>query len=202
MNRCFQSLLIASTICLSWLSMMAVHEFGHVLNGWISGARLEGVRLPLVGFSQTEFANNPHPLFVVWGGPIWGCLLPLAIFGGVKMLGTASGAARRYGFLARWFAGFCLVANGGYLAGGVFLCHGGGDDPSVVLLHGGAMWQLLAFGLPAIAAGLYLWNGLGAHFGLGASGGEVDRKVAFGTTVALAIVAVAIIAFGKTNNPS
>lgn len=186
--------------------MMAMHELGHVLNGWISGATLEGVRLPLVGFSQTEFTDNPHPLYVVWGGPIWGCLLPLAIFGGVKLLGTAAGrgviglaagAARRYGFLTRWFAGFCLVVNGGYMAGGVFLGHGGGDDPSVVLQHGGAMWQLLVFGLPAIAAGLYLWNGLGPRFGLGASGGEVDRKAALGTTAALAIVSVAIIAFGN-----
>lgn len=194
MNRFFQLLLIASTIGLSWLSMMAMHEFGHVLNGWISGATLKGVRLPLVGFSQTEFTNNPHPLFVVWGGPIWGCLLPLAIFGGVKLLGTAAGAVRRYGFLARWFAGFCLVVNGGYMAGGVFLGTGGGD-PSVVLQHGGAMWQLLAFGLPAIAAGLYLWNGLGPRFGLGAKNSEVDRKAALGTTVALAIISVAIITF-------
>lgn len=195
-NRFHQSLLIISAVGLSWLLMMALHECGHVLHGWLSGAELANVYVPPIGFSRTEFAVNPYPLFVVWGGPLWGCLLPLSILAGVQLLGatngrgfmavgnTASVAARRYGFLIAWFAGFCLIVNGGYLAGGVFLCHGGADDPSVILQHGGARWQLLAFGAPAIAAGLYLWNGLGPNFGLGPARGRVDRKAAVGVAVA------------------
>ena len=79
MDRCFQALLMFSTAGLSWLLMLVVHESGHVLQGWLSGAQLAAVHLPLFGFSRTDFAVNPHPLFVAWGGALWGCVLPLAI---------------------------------------------------------------------------------------------------------------------------
>lgn len=172
---------MASTAGLSWLLMMVLHECGHVLHGWLSGAQLVLVDLPPMGFSRTDFTANPHPLLVAWGGGIWGCLLPLAILGVVCL------AMPRYGWLARWFAGFCLIANGAYLAAGLFL-GGAGDDAGVVLQNGGAKWQVLCFGIPAVAAGLYLWNGLGSQFGLGAGNGKVDRKVAAAVAVALVIV--------------
>ena len=171
--------------------MMALHELGHVWHGWLSGARLAAVYIPLVGFSRTDFAVNPHPLFVVWGGPLWGCLLPLMLWVAVRLL------AKPYAYLAKWFAGFCLIANGGYLLGGAFLV-GGADDAGVVLQHGGARWQLLAFGVAAIMAGLYLWHGLGPHFGLGESQGKVDRKAALGMTVALGCVIILLTFLRRT----
>ena len=66
-------LLGLSTVLLSWLWMMAVHEFGHVLHAWLSGGTVaKGVLHPLT-ISRTDVAPDPQPLFVVWGGPIWGC---------------------------------------------------------------------------------------------------------------------------------
>jgi hypothetical protein len=180
-TRIFQALLIVSTAGLSWLAMMALHELGHTGHGWLSGAEHPAVYLPLVGFSRTDFAANPHPLLVAWGGPLWGCLLPLALWGAVRLL------AKPYAHLARWFAGFCLMVNGGYLLGGAFLT-GGADDGGVILQNGGARWQLVAFGLPAIAAGLCLWNGLGPSFGLGESRGQVDRRTAVVMIIAMAVV--------------
>ena len=184
MYRCFQALLIFSTAALSWLLMLAVHESGHVLQGWLSGAKLDAVHLPLFGFSRTDFAVNPHPLFVAWGGACWGSVLPLAIFIAVRCF-----AGKRHVYLLTWFAGFCLIANGAYLLGGAILT-GGADDGGVILQHGGARWQLIGFGVVAVAAGLYLWNGLGPYFGLGPSRGQVDRKAAVGVTVALLVVVV------------
>jgi hypothetical protein len=189
-DRCFQGMLIASMTCLSWLLMMVLHEAGHVWHGLLSGAHLERVHLPIMGFSRTDFAANPHPLFVVWGGPLWGCLLPLAI------LGVVSSAARRYAYLAKWSAGFCLIANGGYLFGGAFQ-RGGGDDGGIILQHGGARWQLVAFGVVAIASGLRLWNGLGPSFGFAQSRGKVDRKVAVSMTVSL-ICTILLLTFLQT----
>jgi hypothetical protein len=233
LHRCFQALLIFSTAALSWLLMLAVHESGHVLQGWLSGARLDAVHLPPFGFSRTDFAVNPHPLFVAWGGALWGSILPLAVLlaarcgvlwcshlGGqsrrdactTKSMchcfaeavpeqpaapGTASAKqwhtlghvcqlVRNVDYLPACFAGFCLMANGAYLLGGAILT--GGGDGGVILQHGGARWQLLAFGLVAVAAGLYLWNGLGPYFGLGPSRGQVDRKAAVGATIALLVV--------------
>jgi len=184
MNRCFQAILMLSTVGLSWLLMMAVHEFGHVLHGLLSGAAVVRVVLPPIGFSRTDFAANPHPLFVAWGGAIWGSLLPPAFWGIVYA------AAPRYAYLARWFAGFCLIANGAYLAAGSFF-QGREDDPGLILQLGGPRWTLLLFGIPAAALGLYLWNGLGPHFGLGPSGGRVDRRAAVVLAAAL-IVAVGL----------
>jgi hypothetical protein len=186
LTRSFQILLIVSTVGLSWLAMMAVHELGHVGHGRLSGAEVAAVHLPLVGFSRTNFAGNPHPLFVAWGGPVWGCLLPLALWGGVRFL------AKPYVYLAAWFAGFCLIANGGYLLGGAFFT-GGADDGGAILQQGGRQWQLIAFGVPAIAAGLYIWHGLGPYFGLGKSRGSVDRKAAAGVTIALAATILLLI---------
>jgi hypothetical protein len=187
LDRLFQALLIFSTAGLSWLLMMAVHEAGHVLHGWCSGAQLAAVHLPLVGFSRTDFAANPHPLFVAWGGAIWGSALPLTILAIARCF-----AAKRHVYLLAWFAGFCLIANGAYLFGGAFLT-GGADDGGVILQHGGAHWQLFSFGIVTVAAGLYLWNGLGPYFGLGSSRGQVDRTAAAAVTFALAGVVLTLL---------
>ena len=177
-------LLIASTVGLSWLLMMVLHESGHVLNGWLSGAQIARIDLPPWGFSRTDFAANPHPLFVAWGGGIWGCLLAFAIWAAVRA------AAPRHAYLTAWFAGFCLIVNGAYLAGGSFF-GSGADGAGVIIQNGGTRWLLIAFGVPATVAGLYLWNGLGSRFGLGVSGGKVDRNAAIGVAVVLlAIVCI------------
>jgi hypothetical protein len=187
LNRCFQALLILSTAALSWLLMLAVHESGHAINGWLSGAQLAAVHLPLFGFSRTDFSVNPHPLFVAWGGALWGSVLPPTIFAAAHCFTT-----KHRVFLLAWFAGFCLIANGAYIFAGAFFA-GAADDGGVILQYGGYRWQLLSFGVVAVAAGLYLWNGLGPCFGFGSSHGRVDRTAAVGVAVALLCVVFALL---------
>jgi hypothetical protein len=207
LDRGFQALLIVSTIGVSWLGMMALHEAGHVLNGWLSGARLAGIYLPVVGFSRTDFVANPHPLFVAWGGAVWGCLLPLLLLAVIRLFVAACSLAisaitdrsfmtGRYVCLLTWFTGFCWIANGAYLMGGALICRGG-DDAGVILQHGGAKWQVIAFSGAAVAAGLYLWNGLGLHFDLGPARGKVDRKAAIGMAIVLALTAAVELLAGR-----
>lgn len=172
---------MVSTACFSWLAMMVVHELGHALNAWLSGGIVSKIVLHPLAFSRTDLPVNPHPLFVAWGGAIWGCIIPLGI------LALAHFIARSYKYLFAWWAGFCCIANGSYLAVG-WLFSGGvkaADDANVILQNGGAWWQLVIFGIFFVPMGLWLWNGLGPYFGLGAAQGKVDRKVAVGTTVAL-----------------
>jgi hypothetical protein len=190
MKRLTQSLLITATLAFSWLAMMAVHEAGHVLHAWASGGAVQRVVLHPLAISRTDVSPNPHPLFVAWGGAIWGCLIPLAIWG------LAHWLARPHAYLARFFAGFCLIANGAYLAAGSLSPKG--DDAGTILRHGGAQWQLIAFGLFAAAAGLYVWNRLGTHFGLGEANGRVDRRAAVGMTLALLVVVVLELLFFKS----
>jgi hypothetical protein len=185
-NRIFQLLLIVSMVVFSWLAMMVVHELGHALNAWLSGGVVSKIVLHPLEFSRTDLSINPHPLFVAWGGAIWGCLIPLVL------LGIAHFVARTYGYLFAWWAGFCCMANGAYLACG-WLFSGGGhaaDDANVILQNGGARWQLVVLGLMAVPMGLWLWNGLGPYFGLGPTRGKVDRKAAVGVTVTLLVLVV------------
>ena len=144
--------------------------------------------------SQTMFAENPHPLVVVWGGPIGGCLIPLGILGVVFLV------ARPYAYLARFFAGFCLIANGAYLGGGAFLGEGL-DDASLVLRLGGARWPLVLFSLVSVAFGLYLCHGLGPKFGLGEAKGRVDRRAALGAAALVVLVVVELLLAASTSQP-
>ena len=134
-----------------WLGMMAVHELGHVLHGWLTGATVSAVRIPLLGFSITEFSTNPHPHFVAWGGVVWGSVLPLLAWSAFR--------ARQWrgGGWVQFFAGFCLVANGTYL--GVGWIEPAGDAADLVNF-GSPRWLLVVTGAAATGAGLYLWHRL------------------------------------------
>ncbi|MBN2022863.1 MAG: hypothetical protein JW809_08705 [Pirellulales bacterium] len=183
-SRFWQILLIGSTLALAWLGMMATHELGHVLHAWASGGRVQRVVLHPLALSETVLSKNPCPRFVGWGGAIWGCLVPLAILGAVRL------AAKSYVYLAAFFAGFCLVANGAYLGAGAFLS-GQWHDAAVLSQHGESRWTIVLFALVTLPAGLYLLNGLGPSFGLGAAQGSVDRRVAVAMAATLGIVVVA-----------
>src|SRR5262245_7849609 len=138
--RAWQVLMIASTLGLSWLLMMALHEFGHVLHAWISGGQVQRVALHPLSISRTDVSPNPHPRFVAWGGPVWGVALPLALL----MAGARFAPTHR--FLLAFFAGFCLLANGLYLGAGAIYPVG---DAADLLRFGAARWQLLIFGIPS-----------------------------------------------------
>src|SRR5262249_5233982 len=157
-NRWHRSVLIASTILASWLGMQAAHELGHVLGASWTGGRVARVVLYPLTLSRTDLADNPRPLFVVWAGPVGGVLLPLALWGFALL------ARLPEAFLLRFFAGFCLIANGAYIAFGSFDSVG---DCGEMLRHGSSLWQLWLFGAATMPAGLWLWHGQGRHFGLG-----------------------------------
>jgi len=78
--------------------------------------------------------------------------------------------------MVQFYAGFCSVANGAYIGVGSF---GKIGDAGDMLRHGSPAWLLWLFGVAGLSVGLYLWNGLGAHFGLGAAAGKVDHRAAY-----------------------
>jgi hypothetical protein len=171
-NRLPQVVLILSTIAASWWGMQAVHELGHVLGALATGGKVTRVVLHPLSISRTDVSPNPQPLIVVWTGPAVGVVAPLAIWG------AAVGIGIRGAYVLRFFAGFSLIANGLYIAGGSF---DGVGDCGEMLRHGSPIWTLWLFGMATAPGGLWLWHRQGTHFGLGAARGKVDGRVAVAT---------------------
>jgi hypothetical protein len=169
------------TVVVSWLGMQAVHESGHILAALATGGRIENVALHPLGISRTDLAANPQPLIVCWAGPVLGCVFPL--------LTWLLARRRRFGFLLRFFAGFCLLANGLYIGFGSL--DGVGDAGDLQRL-GAPIWTLWLFGLATAPPGLWLWNGLGKSFGLGRAVEKIDNR----NLRDVAVVAVTLIAIG------
>ena len=178
-------LLTVSTILLSVLLGQAVHELGHVLHARTSGARVIAVDLVPHRFSSTAVLPNPHPLWVVWGGPIWGCVIPLVV------VTAAWRFARSSLHLARFFAGLCLVGNGAYLGVGWTIRAGDAGD---LLRLGCPVWVMVLFGATAVPVGFALWNGTGGGFGFGPRAAPVSPRLAWGVSIGLvALIALELV---------
>lgn len=181
--------LIVATLLGSWLGMQAVHECGHVLGAWLTGGRVARVVLYPLTFSRTDLADNPRPRAVAWAGPMVGATVPL-------LLWAMAGVARWPGaFVLRFFAGFCLLANGLYIAVGSLDRVG---DCRELLQHGARPWELWLFGVLTAPLGLWLWHGLGRRFGLGPASEPIPNGVLYSTLAAcLALVALGFAVGGS-----
>lgn len=165
--------------------MTILHEIGHVFHAVLSGGNVVRVALSPWEFSRTDVLPNPSPLFVAWGGAVWGVLVPIAAWI------VARTTARSHSYLAAFFAGFCCIANGAYIGAGSIVQEGDAGD---MLRNGAALWVLIVYGITAVALGLYLWNGLGTHFGLGDGKARVERQTAVVVTIAfVAVVAGEVV---------
>jgi hypothetical protein len=157
MQRFHQLLYAVSFVALNWFAMMAVHELGHVVGALVTGGTIERVVLYPLTISRTDVSPNPCPAIVVWLGPVFGCVFPLAVCAFVPH--------RRIVLrnMARFFAGFCLIANGAYISIGSFEQIG---DCGEMLRTGTPLGAMLAFGAVTISVGLCLWHHLGSikHF--------------------------------------
>lgn len=149
---------------------MVVHELGHILAAYLTGGGVTKVVLHPLDISRTDVSPNPQPVLVVWAGPVLGVMIPLVIWGVFCKLRIPGD------YLARFFAGFCLIANGGYIAIGSFESIGDAGD---MLRYGSGNWQLWLFGIVTIPPGFLLWHRLGPRFGLGEANGQVNSGAAW-----------------------
>jgi len=153
MSRLIQMVFVASLLATSWLLMMAFHELGHIAAAWVTGGTVQNVVLHPLAISQTDVFPNPRPLFVVWAGPIIGCVLPVALASSIP----ENWNAERKTVL--FLTGFCLIANGCYISFGAFDRVGDCGD----MLDAGTPFPfLLLFGVITIPAGLFAWHRLGS----------------------------------------
>lgn len=186
-NRFLQSLLILSTILASWLGMQMVHELGHMSAAKWIGAKIDHIALHPLTISHTDVGPNSHPLLVVWAGPVVGVTLPLLLWGAALL------ARSKQSFLLRFFAGFCLVANGAYIGVGSFF---GIGDCGEMLRNGSSEWMLRTFGVTAAVLGFTLWNGQGKHFGLVPTPERVTGRTVLAAVIAFASLAAIGLSIG------
>ncbi len=179
MKRQPQYLFFAATLAFCWLAMQAVHEIGHMSAALLSGGHVVRVILHPATFSYTQLSRNPHPNLVTWMGPIIGTIVPIAL------LLLARALRWRGWYVFRFFAGFCFIANGVYIAFGSL---GNIGDAGDLLRHGSPIYLLWMFGAITIPIGLWLWNGLEPHFGLGPNASTPDPMVCYVVTALLVIV--------------
>lgn len=180
MKKVEQTILILSFLAFSWLAMQAVHELGHISGAWLTKADVTKVALHPFILSRTDLGSNPHPHVVVWSGPLAGVLIPLLAL-------LLAGLFRSPGiYLFRFFAGFCLIVNGVYIAFGPAA---GAADTGVMIQHGSPRWLMVLFGILTVPSGLYLWHNQGKYFGLGEAGGQVSRSAAIVSAVLLVVLA-------------
>ena len=123
-------------------------------------------------------------MFVVWMGPIVGVLLPVILWLGAWALHM------RGHYVLRFFAGFCLLANGAYLGFGTF---DGVGDVGEMLELGTPMWLPWLFAGVCMPLGLWMWHGLGPHFGLGPRARPVDSTLAYALLIVMLVVLILVI---------
>jgi hypothetical protein len=142
-------------LLLAWWWMQAVHELGHVLAAVGLDRHVSGVDWLPWGLSFTQIESLPAPAPVVWAGLLCGAALPMFIWGLVRW--RWPGQAHWW----RFFAGFCLSANGAYALGGSLSPMG---DVGDLLALGVPAWQPGVLGTLLLIGGLALWHGQGPRF--------------------------------------
>ncbi len=160
---------------------MAVHELGHVVGAMITGGSVERVVLYPLDISRTDVSPNPHPLVVVWAGPVIGCLIPLFF------LAAAGQQNVVWLKVVQFFAGFCLIANGAYISVGAIDRVG---DCGEMLRTGTPLWILFAFGAITIPMGFYLWHRLGSPKQFFDSNAVVTQRMVY---IALSVTLVVML---------
>jgi hypothetical protein len=172
-------MLIAPCALTFWLLMMSLHESGHILLARLTGGHVTKVVLHPLAISRTDVSPNPAPLAVAWGGPVCGSVLPVVVW--LTWRGLAWPGAK----WLQGLAGFCLIANGLYLASGVVFPAGDTED---LLRLGVTGWMLVGVGVPAFVCGLGMWHAMGAAFGMKDMSADQARRGAIASVIGLVVI--------------
>jgi hypothetical protein len=101
--------------------------------------------------SQTIVDPDPDPRLVTEGGPTWGVAIP------VLACALARVIRRRVPEPLKFFAGFCLIANGVYMAVGRMWRN---TDAGDLVRMNVPLTAIIAYGVAATLFGLAIWHRL------------------------------------------
>jgi hypothetical protein len=169
-----------------WLGMMLTHETGHLLAALLTGGHIQQLVFHPLAFSRTDVSPNPHPLIVIWAGPIFGAAFPFILSRGFHLAKIPS-------YTLDVLAAFCLLANGAYIA---FASIPNIADARDLFAHGAPLWTLWLFGVPALAGGLLLFHRLGPKLGLSRAK-PIDVKFACVLAMTLIVAGICVTAIQR-----
>jgi hypothetical protein len=186
--RLRQIILVGGILWISWLTMMLVHECGHVLGGLATGGTVRRVVWHPAVISRTDVWPNPRPLIEIWAGPIFGSTLPVLVAGAASLLRL------RVAYLLWVVAGFCLIANGAYIGIGAVRPLG---DAEELVAHGMPRWSMATFGSLAVGSGFWIWDRVSPRLGFGVTPTEISASYAYKVFAVAALMTVIGIAVGN-----
>lgn len=127
------ALLLAFEVAWLWVLMLFLHEVGHCATALLTGGQITTTDLRPGIPGHTLVNPDPQPDLVVWGGFLSGCGVPALVWA------VCVGLRLALRVEAQLLTGFCLLANGAYLAAG------GSESltDTGVLLQLGWSWPLL-----------------------------------------------------------
>lgn len=156
-----------SLIAMVWWQMQTVHELGHILAALSLNEQIAEINLHPLQLSHTLLESHHYSTIFLWSGPLFGVLLPFALWQ------LSCFYKRDWSHVLRFYAGFCLIANGAYLGSAAISAVGDAKD---LLNQRVPDYYLFTFGAITIPVGFWLWNGQGAKFGLGKNAEDVATK--------------------------
>lgn len=127
-------------LAISWVVMTQVHEWGHVIGGYLSGGQLIALDVWPWHLPLSIFEPDPQPLITLWSGLLLGIAVPFMV-------------ALVFRMPEVWFVShFCWLANGSYIS----LAWISGDrylDTTKLLEHGAPAWSIGLYCLVSIGVG-------------------------------------------------
>ncbi|MGL6196180.1 MAG: M50 family metallopeptidase [Thermoguttaceae bacterium] len=179
--------LAVSVLAFCWFSMQVLHEFGHCVAAWLCGGKVERIVLHPMTFSRTDLLENPSPIFTLLGGVIGGVMIPLAVLGVWKMINLPAL------HVARFWTGFCFIANGAYV--GFDFSTTGPTDAGELISHGVNRLFLVLLGSVFVSFGLLLWNGQAKKFGFGKEPQPVSSRLAYAMLLLTILIIIVEVAY-------
>ena len=72
-------LILVALLVPSWFVMTFTHETGHIVGGWLGGAKLTDCDLVPWRMPYSFHSPDPCPLLTLWAGPLLGVIVPMSL---------------------------------------------------------------------------------------------------------------------------
>lgn len=132
-------------LLVAWGLMVFTHEVGHLLGGYIGGAKIVGADLRPWRLPYSFHEPDPHPLLTLWCGPLFGVVAPAISLFVVRNQSTL------------FIASFCWLANGLYIGAGYFVNESQLDTPRLIAA-GASTWSIGLYSCLTIGLGYWVFR--------------------------------------------